>query len=227
MARRSRISQPYFQRVSVPGMSPHFEPLDPDTETGFLQPAPRPAQPAWWQRGLPRMPQWHWPAMPRLGRGFWLTLASLLLLALAALAVQQASRFWSQPAVPEQPLPQKPLRVLLSAVDECRGSESLLVMLPEGNEREAALERLQRQQRQIDLWLRENGAWLAATHGGPALLELRDAVTTWRQLQKRITEAEVVQAFNGRARESRNLMAGPSGEAYRHVLALVERLERN
>ena len=212
-------------------MAPHFEPLMGDTEAGFLQPAPRPVAQAWWLRAWAGRPQWQAPAMPRFGRRAWLALAlAVLLSALAAWLVAarpQMPTLWSPPAPPEQPAPMKPLRVLLAAVDECRGSESLLVMLPEGNEREAALDRLQRQQRQIDVWLRENGPWLAATHGGPALLELREAVGDWRKLQRRITEAEVVEGFNGRARESRNLMAGPSGEAYRRVLALVDRLERS
>ena len=89
----------------------------------------------------------------------------------------QMPTLWSPPAPPEQPAPMKPLRVLLAAVDECRGSESLLVMLPEGNEREAALDRLQRQQRQIDS-LQQQVAHLqqqlAAAPGPGAFRSLRD-----------------------------------------------------
>ena len=44
------------------------------------------------------------------------------------------------------------------------------------------------------------------------------------EAKQRIAEAEVVEGFNGRTRESRSLMAGPSAEAYRRVAGLIERL---
>lgn len=231
MARRSS-PRPYFQRVSVPGMAPHFEPMGPPTEDGFLEPAPRPA----------RAPRWrlHWPAMPRLampqiGRRAWQVLGAAAGLAAAALALQHMPPLpspslgwtpWSSPQAPEPPAAPHPLRLLLNAVDDCRGAESLMVMLPAGDEREVALDRMQRQQRQIGLWLRENAAWLAAAHGSAALVELRAAVGDWQQLQRRIADAEVVDAVNGHARESRSLMAGPSAEAYRRVVALLDRLQK-
>jgi len=226
MARRPS-SQPYYQRVSVPGMAPHFEPMGPPTEDGFLQPAPRPVRAR--SSGLA------WPALRWQPRRIRTVLAVLGTAAgLAAVAALVAGGSWKGLALPAppwaaepvQPLPvaQNQLRQLLVAVDDCRGAESLLVMLPEGTERDAALERMQRQQRQTDAWLRDNAAWLAAAHGVHALSELRSAVTAWRQVQLRVAGAEVVDGFNGRARESRSLMAGPSGEAYRRVTGLIERL---
>jgi len=209
-------SQTYFQRVTVPGMAPHFEPLGANSGEGFLQPAPRP---------MPRprtRTRWPVPAWP--GRTAGWVLGAGLLVGAGLLAVQQLPALWQAPPAEVLPTAQQQLRLLHTAVDECRGAESLLVMLPEGTEREAALARMQRQQQVIDTWLRDNAAWLAAAHGVGSLNDLRASVAAWRKLQVRIAEAEVVQGFNGRARESRSLMAGPSGEAYRHLLALLDRL---
>ncbi len=167
-----------------------------------------------------------WLASPRR-RLPVLVLLALLLLALG-LGTQQLVAARAQPPAPV-PVPvvqvaAPQLRSLLGAVEECRGTESLLVMLPPGGEREAAVSKLQRHQRQIDAWLRDNGAWLAASHGQAVVVDLQEVTTAWRGLQQRIVQAEVVLGRNGLVREPRALMIGPSADAYRHLVTVLERL---
>jgi hypothetical protein len=263
MPTTSARRQPYFQRVSVPGMSPHFEPTTSGAEDdSFFHPRPRqrprptPApmptsapQPAPAEAASPtardtldtlhalptaataRPPVWdglldaasHMPGAHQSGRrGAWI-LAALLVLAagVGVTAWREMSALWSPSAPQAAQAAQSPLRVLLTAVDECRGSESLLVMMPVGTERDETLQRLVRQQQRIDAWLRDHAGWLEAAQGPAALAALRDALTAWRGVQQQVIEADVQPEFDGRARASRSLMSGPSGEAYRRVVALL------
>lgn len=168
----------------------------------------------------PARQRWLQPAFP------WLRPRALLLAGLvsAGLAVPLVALLGRSPppAASAVPLAPPQLRQLMGQMEECRGIESLLVMLANGPERDATLVRLDRQQRQIDTWLRDNGAWLAATHGAQALASLREASTAWRAEQQRVVQAEVVQARTGLAREARQLLTGPSAAAYKQMLQLVD-----
>jgi hypothetical protein len=135
----------------------------------------------------------------------------------AALLGKQA-----EPVVATAKVAKPQLRQLVGQLEECRGIESLLVMLANGPEREATLVRLQGQQKEIDTWLQDNNAWLTTTHGAQAVTELREASAAWRALQLRVVEAEVVEDRTGLARESRQLLTGPSAAAYRRVIDLVD-----
>lgn len=135
----------------------------------------------------------------------------------AALLGKQA-----EPVVATARVAKPQLRQLVGQLEECRGIESLLVMLANGPEREATLVRLQGQQREIDTWLQANSAWLTTTHGAQTVAELREANAAWRALQLRVVEAEVVEDRTGLARESRQLLTGPSAAAYRRVIDLVD-----
>lgn len=143
----------------------------------------------------------------------------------AALMGQQAAP--AAPVASTAPVAKHQLRQLVGQLEECRGIESLLVMLPNGPEREATLIRLQIQQKGIDTWLQDNNAWLTATHGTQAVAALREANTAWRALQERVVQAEVVEARTGLARESRQLLTGPSAAAYKRVVLLVESLAQS
>jgi hypothetical protein len=172
----------------------------------------RPPPPArWWRPGFP----WLAP------RGLALLAGAVLLVALAgALAALLGGP--ARPVVSAEPVVRNPMRQLLGQLEECRGIESLLVMLPSGAERDATLGRLQRQHQQIDTWLNDNSAWLSASHGAQAAAELHDANNAWRALQQRVVQAESAPGRTGLANESRQLLTGPSAEAYRRVVGLVE-----
>lgn len=159
----------------------------------------------------------------------WLAPRSLVLLAgvlvlVGGVAAGVASLLGNQarPVVSAAPVAKPQLRQLVGQLEECRGIESLLVMLANGPEREATLVRLQGQQQEIDAWLQQNNAWLTATHGAQAVAALREANAAWRALQQRVVQAEVVEARTGLARESRQLLTGPSAAAYRRVIDLVD-----
>lgn len=189
-------------------------PLRPTTPTAFAEPSFRPKRGGRWLR----------PAFPWLPPHALVLLASLALLA-GVVAGVAAVMGGSRPPVAAAALAaQQQLRHLVGQLEECRGIESLLVMLPVGTERDATLVRLKRQQVSIDAWLRDNGPQLTARHGPQALMDLRESVRAWHVLQQRVAEAEVVQTRTGLARESRQLLTGPSAEAYRQMISLVDRL---
>lgn len=170
---------------------------------------------------------WLWlqSDFPWLASPLRLVVGAVVLLVLG-LAGQQLVIRLSQPPVQVLPVEQQQLRRLMDQVEECRGTESLLVMLPPGAEREAAISRLQRQQRQINTWLRDNSSWLAASQGQQAVADLREAATAWQALQQRIADADAPTGRTGLVKEPRALMTGPSADAYRHLATALERLAR-
>jgi hypothetical protein len=200
-----------------PAWPDHFTrpaPLGPGGQPGFAGPAFRP----------PRAGRWLRPAFPWLAPRSLGLLAGLALLASVVVVVAMLMGGASSPAPATAPVAHRQLRHLIGQLEECRGIESLLVMLPSGPEREATLLRLQRQQKLIDTWLRDSNAWLAASHGAQAAADLREANATWRGLQQRVVQAEVVTGRTGLANESRQLLTGPSAAAYKRMVLLVEGL---
>ncbi|MES2718650.1 MAG: hypothetical protein V4795_22965 [Pseudomonadota bacterium] len=199
MTPRSELP-PHLQALSTPGMAPG---------------------------GAPRSAFWRWlqSDLPWLAARLHLLVGALVLL-LLGLGAQHLVAYLSQPPRTVLPVAQQQLRSMLDQVEECRGTESLLVMLPPGTEREAAVGRLLRQQRLMDSWLRDNGGWLAAAHGPQAVAELRTAATAWRTLQQRIVEADASVGRTGLVQQSRVLMTGPSAQAYQRLVATLERIAR-
>lgn len=168
--------------------------------------------------------KWLQPAFPWLAPHSLGLLAGAVLLGGVVFGVEALLGGPTAPVVSSAPVVRNQLRHLTGQLEECRGIESLLVMLANGPEREATLLRLQRQQKLIDTWFQSNGAWLAASHGAQALADLRDANNAWRALQQRVVQADVVPGRTGLANESRQLLTGPSAAAYRRMVQLVEGL---
>lgn len=163
----------------------------------------------------------------------WLAPRSLVLLALMAMlagviaAAASLMGWGSRPPPVAPPTTQNQLRQLTGQMEECRGIESLLVMLPNGPERDATVVRLQLQHQVIDAWISGNSPWIISAFGPKALNDLRESYSAWRELQLRVVQTEVVSDRNGLANESRQLLTGPSAAAYQHMLQLVESLSNS
>lgn len=185
------------------------------TRPGALETAGRRAGPA---------RKWLQPAFPWLAPQSLALLAGAVLLGGVVFGVEALLGRQTAPVVASAPVVRNQLRQLTGQLEECRGIESLLVMLADGPEREATLLRLQQQQTLIDTWFQLNGAWLAASHGAQALADLREANDAWRALQQRVVQADGAPGRTGLANESRQLLTGPSAAAYRRVVQLVEGL---
>ncbi|GCL61790.1 hypothetical protein [Pseudaquabacterium pictum] len=149
-----------------------------------------------------------------------------LTLVLLVLGAQQAVSRLSRP--PPQPVQAEvqALRALVSLVEECRGTESLLVLLPRGAERDAAIDRLHQQQAGVGDWLQRHDGWLVAAHGRASVDQLAAAAGTWHALQLRIVAAPPGDDRGGQTNASRVLTTGPSADAYATVVASVEGMLR-
>lgn len=150
-------------------------------------------------------------------------LTLLLLLLAAQHAVSRLSRPPQQPVQVEV----QAFRALLTLVEECRGTESLLVLLPAGGEREAAIDRLRHQQARVADWLQRNQGWLVTAHGRASVDRLTGAAADWYALQQRIAAVQPSGDRGGQTSESRVLTTGPSADAYATVVAQVEGMLRS
>lgn len=162
------------------------------------------------------------PWLLKPGRAAVAGLVLLLLLMGSQQAVSHLKR------VPQQPVQVEvqQLRTLLSLVEECRGTEALLLLLPAGEERDAAADKLLQQQARVTAWLQRNDDWLVAEHGRASVDSLAGAALGWWALQQRVVAAQPDAGRAGQASEARVLSTGPSADAYGVVVASVERMAR-
>lgn len=195
-------------------------PLGPAVHPGF------PGHPGFSGSLSPRSPILRWlrPNFPWLAPRSLVLLTALSLVVGGALVVRSALRSVTSPPSVSTPVVQSPLHQLKGQMEESRGIESLLVMLPKGAERDATVVRLQLQHQMIDSWINGNSQWITTTFGMKALIELREANQAWRELQLRVVQTEVVSDRTGLANESRQLLTGPSAAAYQQMVQLVDTL---
>jgi hypothetical protein len=168
--------------------------------------------------------RWLRPSFPWLAPRSLFVLVSLALLAVVIVVASSLMGWGAPPAPTAPPTARNQLRQLMGQMEECRGIESLLVMLPNGPERDATVVRLQLQHQLIDNWIEDNSSWVVASRGLKTLTDLREANAAWRGLQKRLVQTEVAADRTGLASESRQLLTGPSAAAYQHMVQLVETL---